>query len=82
MTATATLPAAEYLSAQDVSAYTGLSVDFWNRLRSQGGGPPYSKISAKAVRYRKADIDAWMEQRMRRSTFDGRPMAAGEGSTQ
>ena len=76
MSALETAPAPEYLSVQEVSVYTGLSVDFWNRLRGQQGGCPYVKLSAKAVRYRKADVDAWMAQRLRRSTFDDRPPEA------
>ncbi|MBM7406913.1 MULTISPECIES: helix-turn-helix transcriptional regulator [Sphingomonas] len=65
-----------YFSVQDVAEYTGLSADFWNRLRSAGGGPQYVKLSPKAVRYRRADIDAWMADRLCRSTFDDGKVAA------
>jgi predicted DNA-binding transcriptional regulator AlpA len=63
-------PPAEYMSVLDVATYTSLSAEFWNRLRSTGGGPPYIKLP-RMVRYRRVDIDAWMTERMRSSTFDG-----------
>jgi predicted DNA-binding transcriptional regulator AlpA len=61
----------EYLSVYDVASYTGLSPQFWNDLRYKGGGPTYSKLSPKVVRYRREDIDAFMAAHARRSTFDG-----------
>lgn len=66
----------EYMSVKDVAAYTGLSEKFWNHLRSEGGGPLYVKLSPKAVRYRRSDVDRWMADRLRRSTFDDRPVMA------
>lgn len=69
------LAAAEYLSVGAVAAYTGLSVDFWNKLRGTSRGPIYAKLSPKVVRYRRSDIDAWMSARTRRSTFDERAVA-------
>lgn len=65
----ATATEAEYMSVQDVAAYTSLTPDFWNKLRCEGGGPRYVKISARVVRYRRSEVDAWMEERMRLSTF-------------
>ena len=65
----AALPEPEYMSVQDVAAYTSLTPDFWNKLRCDGGGPRYVKISARVIRYRRSDVDAWMEERMRLSTF-------------
>lgn len=69
-------PPPEYLSVAELAAYTGLSAKFWNTLRSSGGGPLYVRVSAKAIRYRRADVDEWMQERVRRSTFDDRQVAA------
>jgi predicted DNA-binding transcriptional regulator AlpA len=71
--------ASEYISVQEVADYTGLSAKFWNNLRSNGGGPVYVKLSARAVRYRRADVDGWMAERIRRSTFDDRPVVSADG---
>lgn len=66
---------AEYMNTKDVAAYTGLTADFWNRLRGAKGGPPYIRVSGRCVRYRRADIDAWMADRLRASTYDDRGAA-------
>lgn len=38
--------------------------------RVRGGGPPFVKISARCIRYRAADLDAWAERQIRKSTSD------------
>ena len=48
------------------------TLDSW-RLR--GGGPRFIRISARAVRYRRADLMEWIEARVVASTSD--PDAAG-----
>lgn len=58
---------AEYL---DVSTRT---VEQWRLVGSDG--PPYLKIG-RLCRYRRADVDAWLESRVRRSTSDSGPVAA------
>lgn len=60
---------AEYLTTKQVAALTNTSEGFWNNLRSTGGGPAYIKL-AHAIRYRRADVDAWLADRARKSTFD------------
>ena len=45
------------------------------RLKTDGSGPPFVKLGSRAVAYRKADLDRWLEARVRRSTSD-KPMAA------
>lgn len=59
---------AEYISTKQLAAYTGLSEPYWANLRSQGGGPAYIKL-AKHVRYRRAEVDRWLAERERASTF-------------
>lgn len=61
----------EYESEQDIAARTGTSAKFWRALRQKGGGPTYVKLSSRTVRYRRLDVDAWLEARKRSSTFDG-----------
>jgi len=57
---------AEYL---EVSERT---VEQWRLL---GGGPRYVKMG-RLCRYRRADVDAWLESRLRTSTSDRGPVAA------
>jgi predicted DNA-binding transcriptional regulator AlpA len=43
---------------------------FLQQRRYRGDGPPFVKISARAVRYRKVDLDAWAAERVRTSTSE------------
>ncbi len=52
------------LSATDVSAITGLSVETLAQWRSQRRGIPFVKISRNFVRYRQCDLDAWLTERI------------------
>ncbi len=45
-------------------------------LRYRGGGPSYLKMSSRCIRYRRSDLRAWAEQRLRTSTSDRGPEAA------
>lgn len=52
------------LTAQEVSAQTGLSVETLAQWRSQRRGFPFIKISHNCVRYRQSDLDGWLEARI------------------
>ncbi len=48
-------------NARELAAYLGLSsntVEFW---RFKGRGPRYFRVG-KYIRYRKSDVDAWLEE--------------------
>lgn len=53
---------------QQAGEYLTLSVPALAQLRYMGTGPRYIKLTAKAVRYRKTDIDQWVEDRARDRT--------------
>ncbi len=50
------------------SLMTGMSPSWFKMKRHRGDGIPYVQISKRAVGYRVADINAWIEANMRRST--------------
>ena len=50
--------------------YLGIAESTLNKMRLTGYGPPFVKVGARAVAYRKADLDAWLQARVRRSTSD------------
>lgn len=56
-------------TVEQASIYAGLSVSTLNRLRVNGGGPIFLKVSARVI-YLKKDLDAWLESHARRSTSD------------
>ncbi|WP_260600437.1 helix-turn-helix transcriptional regulator [Sphingomonas endolithica] len=76
MTQLGNLPAA--LNTEQASRYTGLATATLEKLRCTGGGPPFVSYSRRAIRYRLADLDAWMTARTRCSTSElERPDAHG-----
>jgi predicted site-specific integrase-resolvase len=46
----------------------GVTVNALERWRGIGGGPVFTKLSAKSVRYRQEDLDAFVEMNRRHST--------------
>jgi predicted DNA-binding transcriptional regulator AlpA len=61
------------------SLYIGIAESTLNKMRLTGDGPPFVKVGPRAVAYRKADLDAWLAARVRRSTSDN-PMAPVEAT--
>jgi predicted DNA-binding transcriptional regulator AlpA len=59
----------------EAARYVALSESSLTKMRLTGNGPPYVQVGPRAVAYRKSDLDAWLETRMRRST---RPTQAGD----
>jgi predicted DNA-binding transcriptional regulator AlpA len=62
--------------AADALGFTPRTLAEW---RYRGGGPPFVRVSARAVRYRPDDLDAWARERLRTSTSDPGPAGMGEG---
>lgn len=62
----------EYLTANEAAEYTGISKSQLAKLRHTGRGCAYVRIgesSTKAlIRYRKTDLDKWLEQNLIRTT--------------
>jgi predicted DNA-binding transcriptional regulator AlpA len=59
----------------EAARYVALSESTLTKMRLRGDGPPFIKVGSRAVAYRTADLDAWLDARVRRSTSDN-PMAA------
>jgi predicted DNA-binding transcriptional regulator AlpA len=64
------------LTEAEAAQAIGFSSRFLQERRFKGGGPPFVKVSARAVRYRPSDLEAWAEARVRTSTSDRGPDAA------
>ena len=62
-----------HADAARLLALTPRALEAW---RTRGGGPPFVHISSRAVRYRRNELVAWVDQRIRRSTSDPGPDAA------
>lgn len=60
------------LSETQTAELLGLSIRTLQSWRLRGGGPPFAKVG-RAVRYRRSDLELWLEQRLRVSTSDPGP---------
>lgn len=59
----------DILNTKEAASYVRLGKPTLERFRISGGGPRYCKLGG-AVRYRKADLDEWLESRLVRSTSE------------
>lgn len=59
----------EVLNTPEAARYVRLSKPTLERFRISGDGPAFLKLGG-AVRYRKTDLDAWLESRLTRSTSE------------
>jgi len=55
------------LTQSDAAKLLRLSERTLERLRLQGGGPPFVK-AGRSVRYRETDLEAWIDARVVSST--------------
>jgi predicted DNA-binding transcriptional regulator AlpA len=58
------------LRAEDVGEITGLSVETLAQWRSQRKGIPFVKLSRNCVRYRREDLERWLDERIVRVEQD------------
>ena len=71
----------EYIDTRQAAAHLGVSTKQMEKWRITGGGPPYSKM-ARAVRYRRSDLDAFMAERRVSSTREEGPKQEGVGTNE
>lgn len=57
-------------NTSEAATYLGLSKAFLERDRWAGAKIPYIQVGARAVRYRKEDLDSHIVSRIRKSTSD------------
>ena len=65
---------AKLLTAVEVAAITGLSIETLAQWRSQKRGIPYVKVSRNCVRYRQIDLDRWVGEHIVRVEVDPNAM--------
>ena len=60
----------ELINERAAGQFLGLTDRTLQALRQRGGGPCYLRLSARCLRYRRADLRAWVNERIRTSTSD------------
>ena len=53
----------QLLSIEDLAAYLGDSKRTIYKYIATGEGPPFIRISAKNIKFDRADVDAWLESK-------------------
>ena len=61
----------EVMTTVEAAAYVGLKKPTMERFRFLGQGPAYCKLGG-AVRYRKKDLDEWLDSRLVSSVEEAR----------
>ena len=56
-----------FLNSDEAADFLGLQRTTLEAWRCRGGGPRFVKLG-RAVRYRQADLDGWIESRVRENT--------------
>lgn len=59
------------LNTKEAAAYLGVSKAFLERDRWYGARVPFIRVGSRAVRYRRADLDRYLDSRVRHSTSEG-----------
>ena len=55
---------------KEAARFLGMTDRFMQHRRQQGDGPKFVAVSARCIRYRRLDLRAWSEARLRSSTSD------------
>lgn len=63
MTASACCPESEFMTSSEVAKMLSMSQRTVEGWRSGSHGPPYTTFGTATVRYRRADLLAWIESR-------------------
>ncbi len=58
------------LSEKETAKLLGFSIRSLQKWRTTGEGPLFVRVSARAIRYRREDLNRWIEERIRTSTTD------------
>ena len=58
------------IDEKEAACFVGLVHRTLQQFRQKGGGPLFVRISSRCVKYRRIDLRAWTEDRLRTSTAD------------
>jgi len=60
----------QLINEKEAAVYIGHSVRALQNWRVRGGGPKFVKISARSIRYRRCDLNEWVESKLVRTTSE------------
>ncbi len=56
------------ISERDAADFLGYTMRALQNWRVRGGGPLYVKVSNRSIRYRRRDLQAWIESKLAEHT--------------
>jgi predicted DNA-binding transcriptional regulator AlpA len=57
----------QLLSERQLAAELGLAPATLRKWRARNAGPPFIRLSRRAIRYRRADVERWLAANARRT---------------
>jgi predicted DNA-binding transcriptional regulator AlpA len=60
----------QLLTEKEAAKLLGMTPRFLQARRVRGNGPPFIRISSRAIRYRVSDLESWVRDRLRTSTAE------------
>jgi predicted DNA-binding transcriptional regulator AlpA len=60
----------QLLTEKEAAELLGMTPRFLQARRVRGNGPPFVRISSRAIRYRVSDLESWVRDRLRTSTAE------------
>lgn len=60
----------QLIDEKAAAAFLDLTDRTLQGLRQKGGGPHFIRLSSRCIRYRRIDLKAWADERIRTSTSD------------
>lgn len=58
------------IDEKEAALYIGYTVRALQNWRLRGGGPKFVKVSARSIRYRRSDLNMWIESKLVSSTSE------------
>lgn len=58
------------INEREAGEFLGYSIRTLQNWRVRGGGPKFVKVSARSVRYRRRDLNEWIDAHLRANTSE------------
>lgn len=58
----------DVMTTEEVARYLGVNKKTLDRMRGRGDGPRYLRLTSKIIRYRRADIEEFLDAMARTNT--------------
>ncbi len=58
------------INETEAASFLGYSIRALQNWRVRGGGPRFVKVSSRSIRYRRRELNDWIEERLRSNTSE------------